>query len=146
MIPEAFLCWSKAINFVQHHLFEFFYGINELRWLSYGSLGVESAWLQLVFINVRRTPTAFHEIRGGEADSEAAYNLCLILKTMLWKLCHKTLFATAFIYIWNVCKRMCICCTLMCICCISCVFLVSQVYLLNFLCVFVVLCVLLFLL
>jgi hypothetical protein len=40
---------------------------------------------------------------GGGADPEAIYNLCLILKTMLQKSCHKcncniTRFATAFIY------------------------------------------------
>jgi len=44
---------------------------------------------------------------GEEADCEAIYNLCLLLKTVLLESCHENnctiiLFAIAFIYVTNV--------------------------------------------
>jgi hypothetical protein len=65
-----------------------------------------STWRKL-----RKYKNTFKQVRtqdfslwgeGGGANPEAICNLCLILKIMLYKSCHKyniTLSATAFIYI-----------------------------------------------
>jgi hypothetical protein len=82
MIPEAY---RRPLIMYSIIRVNFSVALMKRKSLSYGSLGVESAWLQSSVYYCQARTNNFSREGGGEA----VYNLCLILITVLWKLYHK---------------------------------------------------------